>query len=145
MGENVRGGYFFEDLSIGMQESYVRRIGESDIQVFAALTGDTNPIHLDDEFAARTRFKERIAHGALTVSYISTVLGTKLPGPGAIYVSQSVNFRAPVHIGDEVVATVRVRELLPAKKRVLFTCDCSVDGKTVLDAEAILMVPARPE
>lgn len=145
MSGSMLAGYFFEDLAVGMEESYVRRVGESDILAFAALTGDTNPIHLDDGFAARTRFKERIAHGALTVSYISTVLGTKLPGPGAIYVSQSVNFRAPVHIGDEVVATVRVTELLPAKKRVLFTCDCSVDGKKVLDAEAILMVPARPQ
>lgn len=136
-------GYCFEDLHIGMEASYVRRVAESDVQQFADLTGDKNPIHLDDAFAANTPFKGRIVHGALTSAFISTVFGTIMPGPGAIYVSQSLNYRRPVRIGDEVKAQVRVIELIAAKKRVIFTCDCSVDGKTVLEGEALLVVPSR--
>lgn len=136
-------GHFFEDLSVGMEASYARHVRESDIQIFSELTGDRNPIHLDEGYAASTMFKGRIAHGALTASYISTVLGTILPGPGAIYVSQSLNFRRPVRIGDEVIAKARVIELLPEKKRVILTCDCSVAGKTVLEGEALLVVPSR--
>jgi 3-hydroxybutyryl-CoA dehydratase len=140
---NGNGGHYFEDLSVGMEASYVRRVEETDIQTFATITGDTNPIHLDEVYASSTMFKGRIAHGALTASYISTVLGTILPGPGAIYISQSLNFRAPVRIGDEVRTTARVIELLPAKKRAILTCHCSVGGKTVLEGEALLMVPSR--
>ena len=143
MNDNGVGRHFFEDLSVGMEASYIRRVEERDLQAFAALTGDTNPIHLDEEFAFASPFKGRVAHGALTASYVATVLGTQLPGPGAVYISQSLNFRAPVRIGDEVRATARVIELLPAKKRAIFTCHCSVDGKTVLEGEALLMVPSR--
>ena len=143
MGEGRTGGHYFEDLAIGMEASYVRRVLEVDLLAFAELTGDTNPIHLDEEYAVGTMFKGRIAHGTLTASYIATVLGTLLPGPGAIYVSQSLNFRAPVRIGDEVTSTVRVLELLPAKKRAILTCHCSVAGKTVLEGEALMMVPSR--
>jgi 3-hydroxybutyryl-CoA dehydratase len=135
--------HFFEDLTIGMEATYVRRIHESDVSQFAVLSGDDNPIHLDEDFATASPFKGRITHGALTASYISTIFGTLLPGPGAIYVSQSINFRRPVRIGDEVIATARIVELLPEKKRVIFSCDCSVNGKTVLDGEALLMVPSR--
>ncbi len=144
MSEIRTGGNYFEDLSVGMEAHYVRRVREDDLQAFADLTGDTNPIHLDETYAAGTMFKGRIAHGALTAAYISTVLGTMLPGPGAIYISQSLNFRGPVRIGDEVTATARIVELLPAKKRVILTCDCSVGGKTVLEGEALLMLPSRP-
>jgi 3-hydroxybutyryl-CoA dehydratase len=143
MSVNGNGGHYFEDLIVGMEASYVRRVVEQDIHDFATLTGDTNPIHIDDDYASATMFKGRIAHGALTASYIATVLGTILPGPGAIYISQSLNFRAPVRIGDEVKATARIIELLPAKKRAILTCGCSVDGKTVLEGEALLMVPSR--
>ncbi len=140
---NGKDGHFFEDLIIGMEASYARRVRDEDIVIFAEVTGDTNPLHLDENYAAESMFKGRIAHGALTASYISTVLGTILPGPGAIYVSQSLNFRRPVRIGDEVVAKARVVELLPEKKRVILTCDCSVGGKTVLEGEALLVVPSR--
>lgn len=143
MGDVMKGGRYFEDLAVGMEASYVRRVLEEDLHVFAELTGDTNPIHLDEAYAAATMFKGRIAHGTLTASYISTVLGTLLPGPGAIYVSQSLNFRGPVRIGDEVISTARVLELLPAKKRAILTCHCSVAGKTVLEGEALMMVPSR--
>ena len=135
--------YYFEDLALGMQASYIHRVSEYDLDTFAALTGDSNPIHLDEEFASRSIFKGRIAHGMLTATYISAILGTRLPGPGAIYISQSLNFRAPVRIGDEVTATARVAELFPEKKRALFSCNCSVAGKTVLEGDAVLLVPSR--
>jgi 3-hydroxybutyryl-CoA dehydratase len=143
MGDAAKGGHYFEDLTIGMEASYVRRVLEQDVLAFAQLSGDTNPIHFDQDYAAGTRFKGRIVHGSLTASYISTILGTLLPGPGAIYVSQSLNFRGPVRVGDEVVAVARVLELLPAKKRAILTCRCSVEGKTVLEGEALLLVPSR--
>ncbi|MEZ5923985.1 MAG: MaoC family dehydratase [Hyphomicrobiaceae bacterium] len=140
----VTKGHYFEDLEVGQEASYRRTVTEADIQGFAEVSGDTNPVHLDEEYAASTPFKGRIAHGMLTASLISTVFGTKLPGPGAIYVSQTLNFRAPVRIGDEVIAKVTLSELIPEKRRAIFACDCSVNGKTVLAGEAVLMVPARP-
>jgi 3-hydroxybutyryl-CoA dehydratase len=143
MSANGIQRFYFEDLAVGQAASYVRRVGEHDLDTFAALTGDCNPLHLDEEFAAGTIFKGRIAHGMLTATYISAILGTRLPGPGAIYISQSLNFRAPVRIGDEVTATARIAELFPEKKRALFACDCSVNGKTVLEGDALLLVPSR--
>ena len=140
----VRTGKFFEDLEVGMEASYKRIVGDQDIQAYAVVTGDDNPMHLDEAYAAATMFKGRIAHGLLTAGYLSTIFGTRLPGPGCIYVSQSLSFRAPVRIGDEVTAKVTLSELIPAKRRAIFACDCSVAGKTVLQGEAVLMVPARP-
>lgn len=137
-------GHYFDELEVGQEASYRRIVTEADIQGFAEVSGDTNPVHLDADYAAATPFKGRIAHGMLTASLISTVFGTKLPGPGAIYVSQTLNFRAPVRIGDEVIAKVTLTELIPEKRRAIFACDCSVNGKTVLAGEAVLMVPARP-
>jgi len=143
MNVALRQVYAFEDLEPGMEASLARTVGAADIVTFSEITGDKNPVHLDAEFAARTMFKEPIAHGMLTASYISAVFGSELPGPGAIYVSQTLNFRAPVRSGDRVVASVRVVELYPAKRRVRFECLCEVDGKRVLEGEAVLMVPAR--
>ena len=141
----TRKTYFFEDLEVGMEASYQRLVTEQDIIKFAEATGDKNPVHLDAAYAAKTMFKERIAHGMLTASYISAVFGTEMPGPGVIYISQTLNFRAPVKIGQTVTAKVRVVELFPAKRRARFECVCSVDdGKVVLEGEAMLMVPARP-
>jgi 3-hydroxybutyryl-CoA dehydratase len=136
-------GYAFEDLAVGMQSSYTRRVTEADIAAFAEVTGDRNPVHLDEAYAAATMFKGRIAHGMLSAGYISTVFGTQLPGPGAIYVSQTLAFKGPVRIGDEVTATVKLRELVAAKRRAVFDCVCTVAGKPVLEGEAVLMVPAR--
>ena len=135
--------YGFEDLEIGMGDSHAKTITADDIEVFADLSGDDNPIHLDHEYASKTIFKERIAHGILTASLLSTVFGTKIPGPGCIYVSQSLNFHAPVKIGDHVVASARVTDLLEEKLRVVFACQCTVDDKVVLDGEAVLYVPKR--
>jgi 3-hydroxybutyryl-CoA dehydratase len=140
----TRNTYYFEDLQLGMEASFAKTVTESDINIFADVTGDKNPVHLDEAYAAKTIFKTRIAHGMLTAGYLSAVFGMELPGPGAIYVTQTLNFRGPVKIGDRVIAKVKVVELIPAKRRARFECVCSVEGKPVLEGEAILMVPARP-
>lgn len=139
----TRNAYAFEDLQVGMEASYARAVTEADIVGFAELSGDKNPVHLDEAYAAKTMFKGRIAHGMLTASYISTVFGMELPGPGCIYVSQTLNFRGPVRIGDRVIAKVKIVELIAGKRRARFECHCSVDGRAVLEGEAVLMVPAR--
>ena len=136
-------GYYFEDLSVGMEARCAKKITDKDVLAFADLSGDVNPVHLSDDFAAGTLFKKRIAHGFLTGSLFSTVLGTKLPGPGCIYLSQTMKFRAPVYIGDEVVATLRITGLDTDKARATLACDCAVNGKTVLDGEAVMMVDRR--
>ena len=137
--------YHFEDLEVGMEASLVKAVGVADTLAFAEITGDWNPVHLDADYAAKTVFKTPIAHGMLTAGYISAVFGSVMPGPGAIYVSQTLNFRAPVKVGDSVVARVKVTELYSAKRRARFECVCEVNGKSVLEGEAVLMVPARPE
>src|SRR5262250_2245537 len=139
----TRQVYFFEDLEVGMEASFSRTVSAADIIAFAEVTGDRNPVHLDAAYAAKTIFKAKIAHGMLTAGYISAVFGMEMPGPGAIYVSQTLNFRAPVRTGDRVVAKVRVMELYEAKHRARFQCICSVQDKVVLEGEAVLMVPDR--
>jgi 3-hydroxybutyryl-CoA dehydratase len=129
---------------VDMQASFAKTVSEADVVSFAEVTGDKNPVHLDPAYAAKTIFKTTIAHGMLTAGYISAVFGMEMPGPGAIYVSQTLNFRAPVREGDRVVAKVRVMELYPTKRRARFECVCSVGDKIVLEGEAVLMVPARP-
>jgi 3-hydroxybutyryl-CoA dehydratase len=118
-------------------------VSSSDVVGFAEISGDRNPIHLSEHFAAKTAFGTRIAHGLYTASLISAVLGTRLPGPGAIYISQTLNFRAPVKIGDTVDVTVEVKELVPEKFRARLACTCSVAGEAVLDGEALVKVPSR--
>jgi 3-hydroxybutyryl-CoA dehydratase len=136
-------GYFFEDLQDGMSASFSKTVTEADIVLYAGVSGDTNPVHLDAEYAATTMFKDRIAHGMLTAGFISAVFGTKMPGPGAIYVGQSLKFKAPVKIGDTVTATVTVTGTVPDKKFVTFSTVCTVGGKPVVDGEATLMVPSK--
>lgn len=143
MQQRVSHGYFLEDLEVGMTATHAKRIASEDILGFAELCGDFNPVHIDDAYAAGTMFKERIAHGMLSASLISTVFGMKLPGPGAIYVSQTLNFKAPVKIGDEVVARVECASVVEAKARVIFDCVCTVGDRRVLVGEAVLMVPRR--
>ena len=135
--------HFFEDLSVGMHERSMHTVTSSDVVRFATLSGDHNPIHLSDHFARKTRFGGRIAHGLYTASLISAVLGMYLPGPGAVYLSQTLNFRAPVRIGDVVTVIVQVSELIEQGYRCKLSCECIVDGKVVLDGEALVMVPAR--
>ncbi len=135
---------YFEDLTVGQEASLSKTVSEADIVAFADISGDRNPVHLDAAYAATTMFKERIAHGMLSAAYISAVFGMKLPGPGAIYISQTLAFKAPVKIGDTVVTTVKLVELTPEKKRAKFETVCAVNGKPVLTGEAQLMVPTRP-
>ena len=133
----------FEDLELGMSASVSRTVSEADILMFAGVSGDTNPVHLDQEFAASTMFGGRIAHGMLSAGLISAAFGTRLPGPGSIYLSQTLKFKAPVKIGDTVVARVTVKELKTEKRRAVFSTVCSVGSTVVLDGEAELLIPAR--
>ena len=136
---------YFEDMSVGMTETYSKLVKSSDVVGFAEITGDRNPIHLSEHFAARTSFRGRIAHGLYTAGLISAVIGTRLPGPGAIYISQTLNFKAPVRIGDTVDAMVQVVELVKHGRRAKLLCRCSVGSTVVLEGEAVVKVPARPE
>ncbi len=140
-----RHGYFFDDLREGMSEVFSKTITEADLLMFAGVSGDTNPIHLDQDFASRSIFEGRIAHGMLTASLVSTVLGTKLPGPGAIYVTQNLRFLAPVRIGDTVIARAAITSLNKDKARATLETTCRVGDTKVLDGDATLMVPRRPE
>lgn len=138
-----REGYCFEDVDEGMTATISKTITEADIVLFAGISMDTNPLHLDEDYAAGTRFGGRIAHGMLGASLISAVFGTKLPGPGAIYVSQNLRFKAPVRIGDTLVATVTAALLVPQKRRVEFTTQVRVGDTVVIDGEAVLLLPSR--
>jgi 3-hydroxybutyryl-CoA dehydratase len=136
-------GYYFEDLEEGMNDVFAKTITDADIITFAGISGDTNPVHLNHEFASETIFQGRIAHGMLTASFISTVIGTKLPGPGCIYVNQSLRFKAPVRSGDTVTATCTITKLIPEKRFIELKTVCTVAGKPVVDGEATIMVPTR--
>jgi len=134
----------FEDMKIGLSASLMRTVMERDISLFADLSGDANPIHLCDRYAASTKFGQRIAHGMLTASLVSALLGTRLPGPGAVYLSQTLTFLAPVKIGDVVTARVEVVELVAERRRARLFCECLVDGKAVLEGEAWVAMPPSP-
>lgn len=135
----------FEDLHLGMRETLMKSVMDTDVVGFAQLSGDDNPIHLCEDYAAGTRFGQRIAHGLYTASLISAVLGTRLPGPGAVYRSQTLHFHAPVTIGDVVQVIVEVIELVPEGRKVRLRCEALVDGRLVLDGEALVSVPGRAQ
>ena len=137
--------YYIDELKPGMSESLTRTVTERDIELFGEVSGDRNPMHFDEEYARNTPFKGRIAHGMLSASYISTILGMQMPGPGTIFMSATVRFRAPVRIGDTVIATCTVREANQEKRRVMFDCACKVGDTTVVEGEALVMAPARPK
>ena len=136
-------GYYLEDLKVGMSTSYGRTVTETDIANFAGVSGDTNPLHLNAEFAANTRFKQRIAHGMLSAAYISTLIGTRLPGPGCLYISQTLRFTAPVRIGDTVIATATVTDIDTARRRVKLSTVCRVGDIVVVDGEAETLLESR--
>lgn len=138
-------GYRFEALKEGMSATLSRTITETDLRNFAGVSGDINPMHLNEEYAKTTRFGGCIVHGMLTASLISATIGTKLPGPGVIYLSQSLKFIAPVYVNDTVYATVTVRALDAARRRCTLDTRCTVKGKTVLEGEALVYVPGRVE
>lgn len=136
-------GFYLEDLSVGQTASFAKTVTEADIVLFAGVSGDTNPVHLNQVYAESTQFKGRIAHGMLSAGFISAVLGTKLPGPGAIYMSQSLKFKAPVKIGDTVEAIVTVKEIIAEKKRVILETLAKVGETVVIEGEAMIMVDRR--
>ncbi|MFL9920539.1 MaoC family dehydratase [Paraburkholderia fungorum] len=137
---NELNGYDIEDLSVDMAATFSKTITEADIVLFAGVSGDNNALHINEEFAATTSFGGRIAHGFLTASVISAAIANKLPGPGTIYLRQTLAFRAPVRPGDTVHATVRVKEVLHEKRRVVLETMCRVRGTVVIDGEALVMV-----
>lgn len=132
----------FEELSVGDEATFTKTVTEADVTLYAGITGDMNPLHVDREAAERSRFGGRIAHGMLTAGFVSTVLGTRLPGPGCIYLSQTLRFTRPVRIGDTVTARAEVTALDPDDRRVRLTTTCvNQDGDEVLEGEAELLVP----
>ena len=136
-------GFAIEDLEVGMTDIYSKIVTESDINLFCAISGDTNPLHLDHEYAATTMFGGPIAHGMLVASLISTVIGTKLPGPGCIYVSQNCRFTAPVRSGDTVRARATITEINRERRRVKLDTVCMVGGTVVVVGDAEVLVPTR--
>ena len=136
-------GFKYEDLEIGQAHETVHEITADDIQRFAEVSGDFNPLHMSDEYAATTMFEKRIAHGALTASYISGILGNNLPGPGAIFVGLNMRFRRPVYIGDTVTARATVAEKIDRGNRIVLKIECIVDGKRVITGDAEVGAPSR--
>ena len=136
-------GHCIEDLSVGMTAVFAKTVTEADIVLFAGISGDTNPVHINQEYASETMFQGRIAHGMLSAAFISAVLGTRLPGPGCIYMTQTMKFKAPVRAGDTVVARATVMEVIPEKRRVRMMTVCKGGNTEVIEGEALLMVPSR--
>jgi len=132
-------GYDIEDLQPGMTATFAKTVTEADILLFAGVSCDINAVHLNEEYAKTTMFGSRIAHGMLTAGFISAVLANKLPGPGTIYLGQTLKFKGPVRIGDTVTTTVTVREVIVAKKRAILDAACTVAGKVVLEGESTVL------
>jgi 3-hydroxybutyryl-CoA dehydratase len=138
-------GFYLDELSVGMTAAFAKTVTEADIVLFAGISGDHNPLHVNHDYASGSMFEGPIAHGILSASLISTVLGTKLPGPGSIYLSQSLKFVGPVRAGDTVEARVTVTAIKPERRRVKLRTVCTVGGELVVDGEAEILVPARPD
>ncbi|WP_146344224.1 MaoC family dehydratase [Falsiphaeobacter marinintestinus] len=138
-----RGTICIEDLEMGMTRHLRKVVTDEDIEMFAKVSTDHNPVHLDDDYAEHTMFRGRIAHGMLTAGLISAVIGEQLPGHGTIYLGQSLKFLAPVRPGDMVYAEVKVADIDMSKRRVLLDCHCAVDGKKVLMGQATVLAPSN--
>ncbi len=134
---------YIEDIEIGLERGLSRIITDAEIEAFAVASGDRNPLHFDDDHAKETIFKGRIAHGILTASLISAVIGEQLPGHGAVYLSQTLKFRAPVRPGDKVDVTCIVKDVIQEKRRIILDCSCRVGDTVVLDGEASVLAPSR--
>jgi 3-hydroxybutyryl-CoA dehydratase len=139
----MRGSICIEDIEIGMTRELTKTIEDYDIRLFADVSTDRNPVHLDETYAQETIFGGRIAHGMLTASLISAVIGEQLPGHGSVYLKQSLTFLGPVRPGDDVTARVTVREIDHGKRRVTLDCVCLVREKAVLTGEALVMAPSK--
>jgi len=137
------GTIYIEDMEIGLSRSISKTMGDKEIHMFAELSEDYNPVHMNDDAGKESMFNGRIAHGMLTSALLSAIIGEQLPGHGAIYMSQSLKFLAPVRPGDHVTATVTVAEIFLEKKRVRLDCTCAVDGKLVLKGEAMVLAASR--
>jgi 3-hydroxybutyryl-CoA dehydratase len=136
-------GLYLEDLEVGMSAMFGKTVTEADIVAYAGVSGDTNPIHLHDGFARSTRFGQRIAHGMLSAGFISAVIGTRLPGPGSVYISQTMNFMAPVLIGETITAVATITAIDEKRRRVNLKTQCLNGDKVVIDGEATILVPRR--
>lgn len=136
-------GYFYEDLKLGMSHESVHTITEKAILDFANVSGDRNPLHMDEEYAKNTIFKKRVAHGALTASFISGIIGNYLPGPGSIFVDLFCRFRRPVYIGSEVHVHVEITEMQDRGNRVTLSVKCITNGKIAISGHAKVMVPGK--
>jgi Acyl dehydratase len=135
----------FEELAVGQSAEFTKTISDEDVMLFAKISGDFNPVHVDEAVAANSRFGGRIAHGMLTAGLISAAIAGKLPGPGSVYLSQTLRFTAPVRIGETVTATVQVIEIVAARRRVKLSTVCrNQKGETVVDGEALVMVSEEP-
>ncbi len=135
-------GKTIDKLSVGEAAEFAKTVSESDIYLYAGVTGDFNPAHINEAYAQKTFFKTRIAHGMLSAGFISTVIGTKLPGTGSIYIKQDLNFKAPVRVGDTITARAEVVEIIAEKNRVRLKTTCTnQDGTLVLDGEAVVSPP----
>ncbi|HVZ28036.1 MAG TPA: MaoC family dehydratase [Rhizomicrobium sp.] len=134
---------YYEDLKIGQSASITRTVTERDIQLFGEATGDMNPVHFDEAYARKTVFRGRVAHGVLAIGFMSAVMGNELPGAGSIFISAKTEFKGPIRIGDTVVTTCTVKEILDGR-RVVMDCRCDVNGKTVVTGEGLVMAPKKP-
>ena len=138
-------GYALEELSVGMCATYARTVTETDLVLFAGVSGDSNPIHMNARYAEKTRFGGRIVHGMLSAGHISALLGSKLPGPGTIYLKQNLNFRHPVRIGDTVEAEITITDIVEEKARVSIRTVCRVGDTVVIEGDALVLVPRASE
>ena len=145
MSDSKIGTIAIENIKIGMEVIYSQTITDADVKAFSGVSGDKNPIHMNDDYAQKSRFKRRIAHGLMIASYFSGLFGTKLPGEGAVYVSQSLFFKRPVYIGDTVTATVIVEKVDLIKRRVFFETIATVRNKIMIDGKAELYIPLNNE
>ena len=137
----MKESYSIDEISVGMTASYSQTITDFDVKQFSNISGDHNPVHLDETYAESSRYKKRIAHGLLSASFFSALFGTRLPGKGCVYVSQNLNFKRPVYLDDTVTATVTVTDINIEKKRVFFETVCTVKNKRVIDGSAELYIP----
>ncbi|MDL2346103.1 MaoC family dehydratase [Campylobacter hyointestinalis] len=130
-----------KDIKIGMKATYSQTITDTDIKAFAGISGDRNPVHLDEIYAQNSRYKKRIAHGLISASYFSALFGTRLPGEGCVYASQTLNFKRPIYVGDTVTAQIEVINIYIDKKKILFRTTCTVKNRIVIDGEAEIFIP----
>ena len=143
MKEFSIGSIPINEIEVGMKASYSQTITDADIKAFAGVSGDHNPVHVDSEYAAESRFGKRIAHGLMSAGFFSAIFGTRIPGPGCVYVSQNLNFLRPVYIDDTVTAEVTVNKVDTEKRRVFFDTTCRVKGKKVITGTAEIFIPTK--